>query len=71
LASQFLFVPSLIEILITSDSYIPRWSSALTVLGLLGFTVGMIGVGSLLPGILAGVTCILWGFVMIFRGSKR
>lgn len=70
LVSQFLFIPSLVDILLTKESYIPRWSSLLTILGLLGFTIGMIGVGSLMPGILAGVTCILWALVFLRKGTK-
>lgn len=57
-------------ILLNRSSYVPRLSSALFVVGLLGMTVALLWLGAPLGAVATTLGAIAWTTVLIFRGRK-
>ncbi len=63
------FIPGLMPTLLNSRAYVPRATSAVSVLGLTVVVVGLAGSGLVLSPIISSVMVVLWAFVYLFRGQ--
>ena len=70
-ASQGLFVLPILLALANSHTYIPRWSSGTLVVGLIGVTVALFGLGAVFGATVTGVEVALWALVFWMRGEMR
>jgi hypothetical protein len=64
------FIPALLPTVLDSRTYIPRKTSAVSVLGLVVVVVGLSGSGLVLRGIVSSVVTGLWAFIFLFRGKE-
>ena len=64
-----LMVPILVA-LSNRNTYIPRWSTGPLVVGLIGATVALFGLGAIFGATVTGVEVALWGLVFWMRGKK-
>ena len=69
-ASQALLVVPILIALGNSHTYIPRWSSGTLVVGLIGVTAALFGLGAVFGATVTGVEVALWGVVFGMRGKK-
>ena len=57
-------------LLIDKAGYMPRWGSALLVVGLTMMTAALVGLGAPLGAASAAVGAAIWLGVFLFRGEK-
>lgn len=69
--SQAILVPPVLVALASSHTYIPRWSSGVLVVGLVGVAVALFGLGAVFGGTVTGLEVALWGLVFWIRGKKQ
>lgn len=68
-AGNVILLPSLLPTLLDSRSYVPRITSALTVIGLSFIVAGLIGEGFVISPVFTSTIALLWAFVFLFRGK--
>ncbi len=64
-----ILLPSLLPTLLDSRSYVPRVTSAPTVIGLSFIVAGLIGEGFVISPVFTSAAVVLWVFVFLFRGK--
>ncbi len=65
-----LFVPGLMPTLLSREAYVPRFTSAVSVIGLTVIIVALIGTGLVLSPIVSTVIAVIWVFIFVFRGKR-
>src|SRR3970040_48965 len=65
------FIPGLMPTLLSREAYIPRATSAVTLVGLSTIIVGLIGSGLVLAPIVSSMTLVMWVFIFFRRGKRR
>jgi len=65
-----LFIPGLMPTLFSREAYVPRATSAVTVVGLTAIIAGLIGSGLVLSPIVSSVTAVMWVFIFFRRGKR-
>ncbi len=66
-----LFIPGLMPTLLNREAYVPRLTSAVSVVGLTVIIVALIGTGFVLGPIVSTVTAVIWVFIFVFRGKRN
>jgi hypothetical protein len=66
-----LFIPGLMPTLLNREAYVPRLTSAVSVVGLSVIIVALIGTGFVLGPIVSTVTAVIWVFIFVFRGKRN
>ncbi len=66
-----LFIPGLMPTLLSREAYVPRLTSAVSVVGLSVIIVALIGTGFVLGPIVSTVTAVIWVFIFVFRGKRN
>lgn len=56
--------------LLNREAYVPRLTSAVSVVGLTVIIVALIGTGLVLSPIVSTVTAVIWVFIFVFRGKR-
>jgi len=64
------FIPALLPTVLDSRTYIPRKTSAASVLGLFVVVVGLFGSGLVFSGFISSAVTGLWIFIFLFRGRE-
>ncbi len=64
------FIPALLPTVLDRRTYIPRKTSAASVLGLIVVVVGLFGSGLVLSGLVSSVVTGIWAFIFLFRGKE-
>ena len=65
-----LFIPGLMPTLLSREAYVPRLTSAVSVVALTTIIVALIGTGFVLSPIVATVTAVIWASIFVFRGKR-
>ena len=65
-----LFIPGLMLTLLNREAYVPRLTSAVSVVGLTVIIVALIGAGLVLSPIVSTVIAVIWVFIFVFRGKR-
>ena len=65
-----LMVPILVA-LANPHTYIPRWSTGPLIVGLIGATIALFGLGAVFGATVTGLEVVLWGLVFWMRGKKN
>ena len=65
------FIPGLMPTLLSKEAYVPRATSAVTLVGLTTIIIGLIGSGLVLSPIVSSLTLLMWVFVLVFRGKRN
>ena len=68
-STAFLMLPALIT-LADNQARIPRWASGAMMIGLVGATTALFGLGAVFGATVTGVEVVLWGLVFWMRGKK-
>lgn len=64
------FIPGLMPTLLSREAYVPRATSAVTLVGLTTIIIGLIGSGLVLSPIVSSLTLLMWAFILVFRGKR-
>lgn len=64
-------IPALLPTLVNRRSYIPRFTSGLSVLGISTVTAGLAGAGLVLSPIVVGGIACMWALIFVFRGQHQ
>ena len=64
------FIPGLVPTLMSKEAYVPRVTSAVTLVGLSTIIVGLIGSGLVFSPIMSGMTLVMWVFIFFRRGKR-
>ena len=64
------FIPGLVPTLLSKEAYVPRVTSAVTLVGLSTIIVGLIGSGLVFSPIMSGMTLVMWVFIFFRRGKR-
>ncbi len=67
---NLIVLPALLPTLLDGRAYVPRITSAPTVVGLSFISAGLIGEGFVISPILTSSGVVLWAFVYLFRGKR-
>lgn len=70
LAAQVVLDVGPLYLLIDRASYMPRWGSALIIIGLMMMTVALVGLNAPLGATSAAIGAAIWFGVFLFRGRK-
>jgi len=62
------FIPALVPALLNRSAYIPRITSALSLLGVSVVVVGLLGAGLVLSPIVVAAIGMMWALIFLFRG---
>jgi len=65
------FIPGLMPTLLSKEAYVPRATSAVTLVGLTTIIIGLIGSGLVLSPIVSSLTLLMWVFILVFRGKRN
>ena len=65
-----LFIPGLMLTLLSREAYVPRLTSAVSVVALTVIIVALIGTGLVLSPIVSTVIAVIWIFIFVFRGKR-
>ena len=65
------FIPGLMPTLLSREAYVPRATSAVTLVGLTTIIIGLIGSGLVLSPIVSSMTLLMWVFILVFRGKRN
>ena len=65
-----LFIPALMPTLLSREAYVPRLTSAVSVVALTVIIVALIGTGLVLSPIVSTVIAVIWVFIFVFRGKR-
>ena len=65
-----LFIPGLMLTLLSREAYVPRLTSAVSVVALTVIIVALIGTGLVLSPIVSTVIAVIWVFIFVFRGKR-
>ena len=65
-----IFIPGLMPTLLNKEAYVPRATSAVSVIGLTAIIAGLIGSGLVLSPIVSSMTAVVWVFIFVYRGKR-
>jgi len=65
-----IFIPGLMPTLLNKEAYVPRTTSAVSVIGLTAIIVGLIGSGLVLSPIVSSMTAVIWVLIFVYRGKR-
>ena len=65
------FIPGLMPTLLSREAYVPRATSAVTLVGLTTIIIGLVGSGLVLSPIVSSMTLLMWVFIFAFRGKRN
>ncbi len=71
LAAQMILDVGPVYLLIDRAGYMPRWGSALLVVGLVLMTTALMGLNAPFGAASAAVGAVIWFGVFLFRGKKQ
>jgi hypothetical protein len=68
-AGNLVFIPALLTTIVNKQTYIPRITSGISLLGVATVIIGLVGEGLVLSPIVVAAIGVLWGFIFLFRGQ--
>jgi fatty acid desaturase len=66
---NIIVIPALVTMVLDKKLYVPRISSAMSLVGLGFVMVGLVGGGFILSPIVLGVITLMWLFIFLFRAT--
>ena len=67
-AGNLIIIPAMLKTVLDKQTYIPRLSSGLSLIGIAAVMVGLIGAGLYLSAAVIAVIGLMWGYLFLFRG---
>ena len=64
---NLIIIPAVLITVLDKRTYVPRWTSGVSVVGLSAVIVGLVGEGLVFSPIVLGVIAALWGYIFLFR----
>ncbi|MEO8458843.1 MAG: hypothetical protein ABI559_13655 [Chloroflexota bacterium] len=66
---NIIVIPALLMMVLDKKLYVPRLSSAMSLVGLTFVMIGLVGGGFILSPIVLGVITAMWLFIFLFRAT--
>jgi len=66
-AGNLIIIPAMLKTVLDKDSYIPRLSSGLSLVGIVAVVVGLLGAGLYFSSVVVFVIGLMWLYLFFFR----